>query len=543
VGGIDMKIEKLEIRSFRCFKDIKFPLGDQVTVIAGHNATGKSTILGMLGHCGEITSKLRPLLKPSFKAELSDIIKFSQDYDEIISDIGTIHFREFPPNDPINYPSKLNYRSTWQNKKTRYRILPKQTATRKTVKKILWPTLYLGLSRLYPVGESAEVENQNLKISKNEKQYLIENYKSILTMLWEDLNDFQSISISETSKKKSIGIITNKYDHLCNSAGQDNLGQILMAVLSFKRLKELQQTQWQGGLLLIDELDATLHPCAQNKLIDYLYREAKSIGIQIVVTTHSLSLLEYICTKVDHNQQSNINNYELIYLSNANRSIKCSINPQFDSIYSDMTTQYHLENSIRRKIPIYSEDAEARWFLQILLEQYMHRVKLLDIKMGYLQLLNLLKEDYGYFGKCIFVFDGDVDATILSKVAKNFNIPEMPNILKIPGDKSPEEVLWNYVSTLPEEHPFYLGSDKLIFSLRNIAENGPFSDRYSSYIENRDKFKHWFNDNPQLVKKIFDYWFVDNQPLVTEFIHKFIEVFNKVADLNYVSKIVLEKVE
>ena len=30
-----------------------------------------------------------------------------------------------------------------------------------------------------------------------------------------------------------------------------------------------------GGLLLIDELDATLHPSAQNKLVEYLYKAAE----------------------------------------------------------------------------------------------------------------------------------------------------------------------------------------------------------------------------------------------------------------------------
>ena len=41
---------------------------------------------------------------------------------------------------------------------------------------------------------------------------------------------------------------------------------------------------------LIDELDATMHPAAQIRLLNVLYEEAKLLNLQIVFTTHSLSL-------------------------------------------------------------------------------------------------------------------------------------------------------------------------------------------------------------------------------------------------------------
>ena len=52
-----LRIEKLEMSNFRCFKDIAFPLGKMITAVAGHNATGKSTVLGLLGHCAELKKK------------------------------------------------------------------------------------------------------------------------------------------------------------------------------------------------------------------------------------------------------------------------------------------------------------------------------------------------------------------------------------------------------------------------------------------------------------------------------------------------------
>jgi len=70
---------------------------------------------------------------------------------------------------------------------------------------------------------------------------------------------------------------------LTNSSGQDNLGQILLAILSFRKLKEEQGEQWQGGILLIDEIDATLHPAAQSKLIKLFIQEAKENKLQILL--------------------------------------------------------------------------------------------------------------------------------------------------------------------------------------------------------------------------------------------------------------------
>lgn len=142
----------------------------------------------------------------------------------------------------------------------------------------------------------------------------------------EDLTQVTNYSIGETDKKSGIGVNTEQYDYLTNSSGQDNLGQILLAILSFKKLREDQGEQWHGGMLLIDEIDATLHPAAQSKLITLFLQEARDNGFQIVVTTHSLSFLRDICTKTAYNNHDDAvnNNVELYYLTNANRRLETS---------------------------------------------------------------------------------------------------------------------------------------------------------------------------------------------------------------------------
>lgn len=101
------------------------------------------------------------------------------------------------------------------------------------------PVLYLGLSRLFPIGEANEdkITTNKIKfIDDEQKKWFIEQYAKILS-LYDTVTDVSNYSIGETDKKKGVGIETDKYDYLTNSSGQDNLGQILMSILSFKRLK------------------------------------------------------------------------------------------------------------------------------------------------------------------------------------------------------------------------------------------------------------------------------------------------------------------
>ncbi|MEM7928017.1 AAA family ATPase, partial [Morganella morganii] len=83
------------------------------------------------------------------------------------------------------------------------------------------------------------------------------------------------------------------YDHESVSVGEDNIGQIVQALFSFRKLK-LEYADYHGGLLLIDEADAGLFPAAQKRLIEVLENECKKYNLQVVFTTHSPTLIEVI---------------------------------------------------------------------------------------------------------------------------------------------------------------------------------------------------------------------------------------------------------
>lgn len=309
----------LSLRNFRQFNNMDILLGRTVTVIAGRNSTGKSTILGLLANSGELKKKDGiTYAGGQFRAEFGEIFHGSKKYDKSGSDRIRIEIVNEDDN-PIDYRT---FRTAWQanNGKDRFRIIPLKVFEdgSKTEAKMQIPVLYLGLSRLFPIGEANEdkITADSMKfINEEQKKWFIEKYTQILS-IYDDISDVNNYSIGETDKKKGVGIETNRYDYLTNSSGQDNLGQILMSILSFKILKQTR-TDWTGGLLLIDEIDATLHPAAQKRLIDLLAKEAKANNIQVVVTTHSSDLLKHICTKIAYNDIDKNNNIELYYFTNA----------------------------------------------------------------------------------------------------------------------------------------------------------------------------------------------------------------------------------
>lgn len=85
-----MIIKEIKIQSFRSFKpNTSFFLGKNFTLIAGRNATQKTTILGMLGQPFSISLANNPLHGEktvdgyNFRSQFSEKFKISQKFDKI----------------------------------------------------------------------------------------------------------------------------------------------------------------------------------------------------------------------------------------------------------------------------------------------------------------------------------------------------------------------------------------------------------------------------------------------------------------------------
>ncbi len=72
-----------------------------------------------------------------------------------------------------------------------------------------------------------------------------------------------------------------------NSLGYNNLIYIATILAEFEGLKEKYTSP---RILLIEELEAHLHPQLQMKLLKYLSKQAEEYDIQVIITTHSTTL-------------------------------------------------------------------------------------------------------------------------------------------------------------------------------------------------------------------------------------------------------------
>lgn len=539
-------VTKVEIKKFRNFENISFDLGKYITLISGQNALGKSTLLAMIGNAFELKVKEgRPILQKQFRAEFSEIIKLSKTFDldrakkenwEYV-----IHFMNNGYND---------YRKTrlyYNKEKDRIRITPrgKLPDGKQTSAKIKWPVLYLGLSRLYPIGETQKNElsiKNNPKLNEEDIKWYQENYNSILSLYLEHKN-YKQINYKNLRFKKTLGHETEYYDFLTNSAGQDNLSQIIMAVLSFKKLRETYE-DYKGGILLIDELDATLHPSAQIELLDFLKKESKKLNLQIIATTHSLVLIETFLRKYVNNCGDNCQQpfpYKLVYLKRIGDIEASNVDiDSYEKIEAILKNEMYIKP--KKKIRIFSEDEEARWFIKHLLKDYLDYIEILDMSLGSDELIEIRKYIEEIFYDSIIIFDSDIKKKKAFKDIQN----KYNNILVLPGNENenPELVIYNYLNSLDPKDELFERAQKhkdIHFDYTVFKTYNTFDKFKSHREENKDRNlqKRWFNHFKQIFDTInlFERWKEDNKDVVEEFIDEFIRAYNNLATLNNLPKI------
>lgn len=543
-------IKKIEIKNFRAFSEqgkvYKIELGRHITCISGHNGIGKSTILAMLSNCGEIKKQDGVLLNgDKFAGEYSSIIKFDKENDSS-GEKCSIYFHvpdDVKDSSGFKYPKVIDFRAAIQSGE-RYRLLPKKTHERPTESKIEWPTYYLGLSRLYPIGESENIDVVGLKADDEIKNEMFEAYSNILNT---NINSMDSSFVSPTDakKKKGVGIKTDKYGILSNSSGQDNLGQILITVFSFQNLKntlEKKENYWyDGGILLIDEIDATLHPAAQNKLFKFLYKKSKELNLQIVFTTHSLSLLEYIGKS---HELSELNTSCVIqYLRNDRGSIEIIKNPTIQAIKNDLMVTYTgILNSI--KIDVLTEDDTARWFLDKILksnnDKTSYELNFYDCDFGFTNIAKLIVGNVS-FRECLIIFDPDISQSDNEQKVKDI-IKKDPfftfdkkdkykrTLLTLPGNKAIETIIWEYIESLSSGNGLFFDhrAESMSLTKRSIEE---YIKDKSLDMSDLKCQKNWFYDNKHICEIVVDYWIKDNKKIVDSFIEDLKFEYNKIAKL------------
>ena len=355
-------INQITIKKYRKLQDINLLFTSKVNFISGANGTCKSSLLHIISNafqrvvatkahlqdknCVSIINSINSGVNLKIEALTRDAKKYKDPAKETAGTLFTITYSN---------GIKLDFRKHNSNIAERFAVKPKYSSQKPKESLPFIPVIYLGLSRLYPIGEFQD-DNAIEKIAKK----LPEKYSEELKTLYKQLTHLQIESL-QSQRMKGVKVRNdfttshNGIDGNTISSGEDNIFIILTALFSLKYYYECLQEKSGNNesVLLIDEFDSTLHPSLQETLLDVIRDFSEKYKIQVVSTTHSLSLLKYAFIKNDN----------VIYLCDNIENVYRMDDPDIHKIEMKLKNISREAFYADKEIPIFMEDAEARMFM------------------------------------------------------------------------------------------------------------------------------------------------------------------------------------
>lgn len=547
-----MIIKSVEIEKFRAFENASFTLGKRITAISGRNATQKTTVLGMIGQPFTI-SKDHPMYGCktidgyNFRSQFKEKFKISPEHDVIGQHKWKLELHNGVYEQNYYAVESIARRQSGQAPTLRFWNAESRA---RGAGYIQLPVYFLSLSRLFPIGESGKTKAVPSTLTPEELSYCITHYRTILSI--QHMGDNPDVGLEKGASSKTFaGVSDDTHDIFTNSAGEGNIMRIILAALSFKRLKEQYGRDYRGGILLIDELDATLYGFSQAKLVDYLWQVAGDYKIQIVFTTHSPIILKCVNKyqrKERHDKGINLPPFaydsSIVYLEpqydrEGTRTImpkNISTSTELGQILNDINLSIPTGNS---KINIYCEDTRAVSFLQyvlsaaltINLDLYM---SFIDINLGWTNYVQLAEKGVPEFRNNVIVLDGDVPQKREYR-SKETAIRDSGNFIFLP--LVIEEGLFRALKDHGAFSRFQESFSRVPgFTYDVCFNNWPLdADSYGT-----NDFKQWYAQAESALGDqtiLFAFWCNEHRDKVAAFVENFIEMFNKLAESNDVDAI------
>ena len=150
---------------------------------------------------------------------------------------------------------------------------------------------------------------------------------------------------------------------LSQSVGQDNIGNIISALVDIYLLSK--QEEYNGAIICIDEVEVSLHPDTQLNLLSLFDKVSEELNIQIVVSTHSLTVLKELLRK----QKKNPEDYSVIYLKNPSAPMVTE-QRSYELLKADLLGKTTFD---RPKTKIYFEDTVGRHIFGLLVKALCHQ--------------------------------------------------------------------------------------------------------------------------------------------------------------------------
>jgi predicted ATPase len=529
------RLKKITIDKFRALNNVEVEFGDYITVICGKNGTSKSSILGIAAqifsfetdYLKNIELSFSEIGGGNFKSQYRDHFRISKHFDLPGTMKVNIELYDGYTNQDATGTLQLDKRGT----SPRPVVRKNSTAPSPDLgsRNFTQPVIFLSLKRLYPIA--------NRDYKSIDFDYLDAHKQEFIALTNELLNR------SSTRATGTHGTITSavahgdNYDHESVSAGEDNVGQIILSLMSFRKLKA-DYPDYNGGLLLIDEADAGLFPTAQINLLKLLERECRDLNLQVVMTSHSPTLIAHAYEQSRQFKKR----YKTIYLSDTFGEVQIMRDWSWPEISADIntTTLAAADGIALPKINVYFEDGEAEDFFASLLNR--QRIKkfitpMSGITLGCSNYLQLIQKNIPEFSqKGIVCLDADQKSKINGKKLKT--------VIILPGHLPPDQLIFEHLYNIPANDEFWKNDIQFTRKVFTSAANEVLTEfgitdskvnvievlaAYKGSKTPRDVFKRFYKNNifQRLMISIekptnpWRHWIEKNPVLTNQFLEQF----------------------
>lgn len=214
----------------------------------------------------------------------------------------------------------------------------------------------------------------------------------------------------------------------------------------------------------------------KKNLLGILLEQSKELDLQIIFTTHSSDILNFLASRKGSVFKHSTN---FVSLTDAGGVVKVTEGfKELKSLLADLNHEA-LRTIAPKQLNFYFEDFEACLFYKSLIgttDLGCEKVyKNLSLSCGTYK--TLIEKGFDEFFRSIVVLDGDFKAT--------FPNAERHNVIFLPGIFRPENIVKDFLYNLPELDPFWDNP--------NLYTKRVFLQSINGVQNNREDMKKWFN--------------------------------------------------